>query len=238
MAWDKLIGGPVNVDLTDGANPVAEQLWHNDQTIIAFASEKMSNFFDGICVPKEDRSPFCCHFTSLTNLCDASIHYCPRTFNYVGKEGAGDVDTPHHQLTDVNEESPEEVLQNRLQKLADDMFFPENVNEQLCRISTAQEQKQPAKLPTKKALPNPYDLLQVVEAMLKCNSKSLCSHLFWLPVQSWNCKKDLSRDQYHMIERLNLWCPVGSFLPNQCKTRLAIHQVNLVRKTHQILFQC
>ena len=38
------------------------------------------------------RLQFCCDFTSLSNLCDAFIAYCPNTFSYDGVVGIGEDD--------------------------------------------------------------------------------------------------------------------------------------------------
>jgi len=89
---NELEGGPCKIDHSDGALPVAQQLWPYVSKAISRATEMMDPLLKLFGVTDENKSPFCREFTSGDDLMEEYIAYCPRTFSYNGVSGASDVD--------------------------------------------------------------------------------------------------------------------------------------------------
>ena len=84
-----MMEGTVKID--PNGDHVATQVWPTVEKLISYSSELMTPLFSTLGVTKDEMSPFCRDFTSLKDLRDEFIRYCPRTFVYDDVEGTGDL---------------------------------------------------------------------------------------------------------------------------------------------------
>lgn len=80
------------VSLKDDGDFVASQMWEAVSSAMAYSSTMMDKLFDTVGAPKDERSPFCRKFSSLTDLRDELIQYLPRTFKYGAASGGSNND--------------------------------------------------------------------------------------------------------------------------------------------------
>jgi hypothetical protein len=98
--------GPCNIDLQKKSLPVSTQLWPEGRNIIREANQLMLPFVELMGVTTSQLSPFCKVFNTLTELKEAYVMYCPKTFTYnnaVGKEDKEEVEP------EVDEDSGEQT---------------------------------------------------------------------------------------------------------------------------------
>ena len=69
-----------NVELFHGGDSIAKELWGPVGKLISHSNDIMQNILKVIGVPEEEMSPFCREFTSLIDLRDEYIKFCPDTF--------------------------------------------------------------------------------------------------------------------------------------------------------------
>ena len=74
----------VSIDVYENYGAVSEQLWESVHNVITFSSHMMHPFLAAMGVKTEDMSPFCRNSTSIEDLCNNFIRYCPNTFTYEG----------------------------------------------------------------------------------------------------------------------------------------------------------
>jgi hypothetical protein len=87
--------GPFNIDLQKNSLPVSTQLWPEGRNIIREANQLMLPFVELMGVTTSQLYPFCEVFNTLTELKEAYVMYCPKTFTYddaVGKEDKEEVE--------------------------------------------------------------------------------------------------------------------------------------------------
>ena len=82
------------VDIDKDGDFVANQLWPVVCELISFSSGLMTQLLTTLGVAANERSPFCRDFSSLIDLRDEFIRYCPLTFKYAGVRGTGSVWVP------------------------------------------------------------------------------------------------------------------------------------------------
>eukprot|EP00978_Attheya_sp_CCMP212_P004721 scaffold10357_cov66-Attheya_sp.AAC.7 len=119
-----LEGGPVPIS-ADGCS-VAAQLWSTVSAVIATASNLMKPFLLFLGVTDEEISPFCHNLTSLDDLCDAFIAYCPSTFSYEGSVGIGKKDNDAEMNSDDGI-MPKAIV-NMMRGLVNDLLGPDGTD--------------------------------------------------------------------------------------------------------------
>eukprot|EP00957_Ditylum_brightwellii_P172431 13127653-Ditylum_brightwellii.AAC.1 len=98
------------VDIAKDEDYVAQQLWPTVLKAIQFSNGLMNELFSTLVVSVEDQSPFHCDFTSLEDLRDEFISYCPHTFSYDNQSGGGDdVDSSDEPSDDDTGSSSEQL---------------------------------------------------------------------------------------------------------------------------------
>ena len=80
-------GGPCNIDISDNAIAVIDQIWPMAQRIISESVRLMTPLLKLFGVDTEAMSPFCREFSSQEDLLCAYIAYCPSIFSYYGQDG-------------------------------------------------------------------------------------------------------------------------------------------------------
>ena len=78
----KMLVGPCNIDLQKESLPVSTQLWPYVRKIIQEANQFMIPFLKLMGVTSSQMSSFCKDFTTIVELKEAYVLYCPRTFTY------------------------------------------------------------------------------------------------------------------------------------------------------------
>lgn len=196
IASDTLTGGPVKIDLCDGADPVVTQLWSEVEAVIAFSSDKMNDFLNALGVNGNEKSPFCRHFKSPEDLKDAFMKYSPCTFKYTPMSGTpaeGQGDEEPSNEDSVPEETEIETIETRMRKFAARIVAIEQCQNKTSiedavadvdsDIELVNENENTPPLPTNtnvssvdsskrpaKTTPSPYPLSKSVEKMLQCKS--------------------------------------------------------------------
>jgi hypothetical protein len=87
--------GSCNIDLQKKPLPVSTQLWPEVRNILREANQLMLPFLQLMGVTSSQLSPFCKVFSTLTELKEVYVMYCPKTFTYddaVGKEDKKEVE--------------------------------------------------------------------------------------------------------------------------------------------------
>ena len=79
------------VDIDKEGDFVAKQLWPVVCELISFSHGMMTQLLTTLGVAANERSPFCRDFSSLIDLRDEFIKFCPQTFEYDGVKGTGSV---------------------------------------------------------------------------------------------------------------------------------------------------
>ena len=91
----KMLVGPCNINLQKDAKPVSTQLWPYVRKIIREANQLMIPFLKLLGVTSIQMSPFCKDYTTIVELKETYVLYCPRTFTYdefVGMEDEEDIE--------------------------------------------------------------------------------------------------------------------------------------------------
>jgi hypothetical protein len=92
----KMLVGPCNIDLQKDSLPVSTQLWPYVRRIIREANQLMIPFLKLMGVTSGQMSPFCKDFTTIVELKEAYVLYCPRTpftcDDFVGIEDEEDME--------------------------------------------------------------------------------------------------------------------------------------------------
>lgn len=175
IAWEDLKGGPVEISLAEGLDPVVDQLWSTFQEITAYASDKMATFLFVIGA-SSTKSPFCCHFRSAEDLRNKFIKYSPRTFKYDTKSGEDDDVTPEEAPVNEDSDSFELTMEERLRKFAEELAQPVANNNQNEVVSTASlpspTTNAAAETATQKR-PTSNALMKSVNALLACTDSSI-----------------------------------------------------------------
>ena len=99
------------VELFHGGDFVAKELWGPVSKLISYI---MQNIFKVVGVPEEEMSPFCRKFTSLVDLRDEYIKFCPEIFKYgevVGAEEIISVEQRDNKTILINEAVIERIAQ-------------------------------------------------------------------------------------------------------------------------------
>ena len=77
-------GGPCDVDASDNALPVVNQLWPMVHKIISESVKLAMPLLLLFGTENDSPSPFCKEFITVQDLLQTYIEYCPNTFSYDG----------------------------------------------------------------------------------------------------------------------------------------------------------
>ena len=120
-----LMDGTVKID--PSGDFVAKQLWPKVKTLISYSSELMSGLLSTLRVSKEEMSPFCREFSTLEDLRDEFIRYCPHTFAYNDVHGTPSDDCDDDGASDPhadedNGQPTEEMMLERIKRFSSVML--------------------------------------------------------------------------------------------------------------------
>ena len=159
-----VVGGPVV--LSDDGCAVAEQLWDNVYQVISCATSLVTPILLLLGVNENDISPFCRNFESLTELRDAFIEYCPRTFSYDGAVGSGDADIRPETSPDVAVDP--DLIAKKIRSLATDLLGSDSTDATAIEVEVTAPA--PAAVATDSNIPvtKNVKILQSVESLCAC----------------------------------------------------------------------
>jgi hypothetical protein len=80
-------GGPCDVDASDNTLPVVNQLWPMAQKIISESVKLAMPLLLLFGTENDSLSPFCKEFTTVQDLLQTYIEYCPKHFHMMDKGG-------------------------------------------------------------------------------------------------------------------------------------------------------
>ena len=159
-----VVGGPVV--LSDDGCAVAEQLWDTVYQVISCATSLVKPLLLLLGVNENDISPFCRNFESLTELRDAFIEYCPRTFSYDGAVGSGDADIQPETSPDVAVDP--DLIAKKIRSLATDLLGSDSTDATAIEVDVTAPA--PAAVATDSNIPvtKNVKILQSVESFCAC----------------------------------------------------------------------
>jgi hypothetical protein len=115
----KMLVGPCNINLQKDALPVSTQLWPYVRKIIREANQLMIPFLKLLGVTSIQMSPFCKDFTTIVELKEAYVLYCPRTFTYDDFVGMEDEEEIEQVEDDGGEQAKEAHVAAKIKEFAD-----------------------------------------------------------------------------------------------------------------------
>ena len=128
-----------NIELFHGGDFIAKELWSTVSKLISHSNDIMQNILKAVGVPEKEMSPFCRKFTSLIDLRDEYIKFCPETFKYgkvVGAEEVISEDLRYDKTKLIND-----VVIKRIAQFASYMNDTSNIKVNETRTSKSEHEK-------------------------------------------------------------------------------------------------
>lgn len=108
-----------NIGLFDNSDFITKELWNPVCKLTSNSNKLMQNLLRIAGVPKVEISPFCLDFTSLIDLHNGFIKFCPVRFEYGDVAGAEEIQTV--ELSENPTKVSNEIVLERIGQFASDM---------------------------------------------------------------------------------------------------------------------